>query len=325
MKNSYISSFKKSTRYNLRAVYVIVFFAALLVLGTFFEILNRTYFLKQSKNYITLNSFEDVKEETELLFLGDSHFINGIAPGHFDDNSFVLSFGGSNYIKSYYVLKHFLPSMQNLKAVIIPLDLHSFSSFRSDRVDDIFFNDFIDFTELSEIKDRTFRSGFTITIFHETLGRYFFFVNFKNMLLRKNKAGQELAGNNNLFSSEYEQSLLRVRYHLKDSDPLDKDLLLYFNKTIELCKNNDLQLFTLQMPLSSHYIESSKQFISKSELLSNTLGSPELIDRNIINFDCLELYLDRDDYFMPEGDHLNPVGMKAFSEYLSYELKNHLK
>ncbi len=133
MKNSYISSFERGTRYRPRAVYVIVFVAAVVLIFAVLEYLNRTYSAVDSPAYTYLSGFHRQEQDIKILFLGDSQFEYGIDTSAFPDRAYNLSFGGINSIQSYYLLKQEIGKMPNLKLVVLPLDHHSLHPFKSDR------------------------------------------------------------------------------------------------------------------------------------------------------------------------------------------------
>ena len=76
--------------------------------------------------------FHTVEKEIEILAMGDSHVATGFDPRVFQ-HAFNFSLYGENYIYNYYKLKYILQSNPPIKVVILPVDLHSFSSWRADR------------------------------------------------------------------------------------------------------------------------------------------------------------------------------------------------
>ena len=90
----------------------------------------------------------------KYLILGDSH-----SQRNFDtrilEGAFNFSSVGENFIQSYYKLATILESGEKqVENVIMPLDLHTFSSYRADKFrDSYYWVDYIDYVELGLAKD----------------------------------------------------------------------------------------------------------------------------------------------------------------------------
>ncbi|MFC1754723.1 hypothetical protein ACFL96_15220 [Thermoproteota archaeon] len=252
--------------------------------------------------------------------------MNCVEPRLFEDNTFVLSFPGANYIQSYYILKYYLPYLPKLRVVVLPLDLHSFSSFRTNRITNpIFWDNFIDFSELFRIKGFLILKGrIYLSIFDELAGRRFFVNNLIDCILRKNPQIKSISNGGswgyNEISVERATSQ-RVQYHLHNRKTFDNDLLLYFKEILELCNENNISVVTLQVPVSNLYTEYANRYINKKEITNNILDNPDYNQLILKNFDYFEIYSDKPSLFEPEGDHLNKVGKYSFSKLISHRFE----
>ena len=63
-----------------------------------------------------------LSKNTEVLFLGPSHFFTGIAPREIDKKSVTLSTGSLNYLTQLVILKKHLPKLKGLKLCVLELD-----------------------------------------------------------------------------------------------------------------------------------------------------------------------------------------------------------
>jgi len=330
VKNLFIFSFEKSQKYSLRWIQVVSFTIAFFISLAVLEILNHYFVIEKSQNFTTLNSFLDGKHQVEILFLGDSHFRRGIDVSQLRRKTFNLSFVGTNYIASYYVLKRYMDEMPNLKLVVLPLDPHSFSSFRtSDMAEDIFWDQFVDYRELSKMTNgRSLRKWVNLTLLSERFGRLNFIRNLRDLIFHKNFSfpplGEErLALGEGLGDIEQKASL-KVKQQFEGHEVFDEILLNYFEKILRFCKTRGIIIVTLQMPLSSEYLKWVKLYFSEDELRKKILQNPRfnsLIDKNL---NYLTLYQTRDGLFSwgvtRDGDHLNKKGRELFSKIVSREV-----
>ena len=156
--------------YHLKLIHILIFSLLLAASFVLLESANRFLLLKSAPAFLMIDALTKNKDGIEVLFLGDSHFKLSIGASSAYNNPqkkvFDLLVNGANYIQSYYLLKRHIDILPNLRAIVLPLDLHSFSSFRSHRIEfRYFFDAYMDYAELTAI-DKTFR---LITPFHFTI------------------------------------------------------------------------------------------------------------------------------------------------------------
>jgi hypothetical protein len=101
VRNSFISSFEGSRKYYIRKAHICTFVGLFIASFVSLEVTNRVFFVPQSKNHRTISAFEENRQQLEVIFLGDSHFQQGIDIREFGNRAFNLSFGRAGYIQSY--------------------------------------------------------------------------------------------------------------------------------------------------------------------------------------------------------------------------------
>ena len=329
MKSLYISNFEKSKKYDVKKVHVITL-ALLLVTSLFgIEALNRHFIKDWSLYYRTFKAFEPEKSRAEVLFLGDSHFVSGIEPSLFGIPSANLSFAGANYMASYYILKKLIDEMPNLKTVVLPVDLHSFSSFRTDEIQKyLFWDQFIDYDELHRISKKRQRQFLRMTVLSKDFGRKSFAGNLREFVLGRPKNLPDPTENivETVASAEMkDKALLKARQQFDGQEIFDPVLLIYFEKILNLLKERNIRVITVQMPVSEVYLESIKPYVSKEELKTKVLDNPKYKNSITANFDFLNYYSGQSEFFSwagwRDGDHLDAQGRIRFSKAFAQKIK----
>ncbi len=329
MKNSYISNFKPAQKYRVKKRHIYIFFALIILSLACLELLNRYFIVHKSKHYLTLCDFETVKDKIEILFLGDSHFKLGIDSAKFRKPVYNLSFSNASYISSYYILKRFIDEMPKLKVVILPLDLHNFSSFRNtDILEAIFWNQFVDHSELARIShEKLRRKILNLTLLSPEFGRVNFWINLKEFIKEKMrmKLSDPAETENEPPSGDLNQKAFeKIKQHFVGSTPFDETQTVYFQKILNLSKEHHFKVITLQMPVSQFYLDNAEKYITRQEIQSKILEKEPfktLIDKN---FDFTGLYGDRIEYFSwgrRDGDHLNQKGKDEFSILIASKIE----
>jgi len=319
VKNSYISSFENDGKYKVKRSHLLTFVVLIFSSLACSEGLNRYFIRHLSRNFLIHKSFVIQRENIELLFLGDSHFMCAINPQSLGPKAFSLSFPAASYIQSYYMLNYHMDRMPRLRLVVLPLDLHSFSSFRSDHIDTpTFWNNFIDYRSLIKVKGlRVLRNKLTLTIANEGAGRTAFITNLFDFIWHGRcdigTIQQRLPVKTYPALNE-EKALRKARSHFDSHTVFDEDILLYFKKILKLCRNADIAVVTVQTPVSKPYFTEARKHVSPQMIRQKIAQDPTC--RNLIsgNLDYLQNYLDRDDLFIADGDHLNEKGRGIFSQ-----------
>jgi hypothetical protein len=303
VKNSYISSFKPALIRRLKLIHVAAFIALFILIFGGMEYVNRTYSVVKNQNYKILTNFFKQEKDTQILLLGDSHLEYGVNADLFKEKAYNLSLGGANFIQSYYLLKAVINDMPNLKLVVLPLDHNSFHPYKTDRFEIFFLNRYFDYYELMRIKGpKILVKKFSFfTILDDTLGR-------KSLV---EKVIWFVMGNES-FRFRRASGPGASKY-----DELDKDLMLYFDKILILCKEHHVAVVTISMPLRRETIDRFEERLYKIEYIRKAVFHDSIygsyiyedLDYLFWNPDKKEIYLD--------GYHLNETGKDVFSRVLS--------
>ncbi len=306
MKNSYISSFEPARGYRVRTIHVAVFMVLVILVFGAMEYVNRTYSVVDNPYYRVLSRFQSQRGSVEILFLGDSQFEYGINADLFRYDTFNLSLGGINFIQSYFLLKHNITYMPNLKVVALPLDHHSFHPFKTDRFELFFVDKYLDWRELLPIKGpRILIKRFNyFTILDDTLGR-------KSLVEKAitHVFGRKLITFKRAASSGPTKAV-----------PLDKDLVLYFYKTLLLCKAYNIKVVTVSTPLTREYSAGvEKKLYHINDIERFVFGNSKYSDLIYRNFNHIAWNPDEKALFK-DGHHLNHEGRDAFTPILADEL-----
>ncbi len=315
MNHLSIFNFEPAKTHQLSRWHAVVFAAVFVISFSLLEAVNRHVFVNQKAiDFKTLNEFLKVTDKVQILFLGDSHFVEGIDSEVFDRKVFNLSFNGASFVQSYYLLKRYVDSLEALEVVVLPTDLHSFSSMRTRRITEPYFwNRFIDYDELRTANgwEGLYRNWFKeLTLLDPTFGRKQFV---KNLIaLATGKAFERSS-----FSRESEQELaINIRRHFEGREAFDSSLLFYFGRLLELCRARGIHVVTLQTPLSRSHLAQASHYVTSKEVQSQTLKKG-IVDKHL---DYQNLFLNRDELFRADGDHLNEAGARIFSEVLKSDL-----
>ena len=332
--SSFIFSFEDSKKYKMKINHVISFVIIFISVLIILEYVNRHFVVEESRNFMKIRNFQKQKKNIEVLFLGDSHFIRGLDLRQFGNKTFDLSFPDANYIQSYYILKRYIREMPSLKVVVLPLSLHSFSSFRTDGFDNpaYFWDRFIDFEELSDIKGKIIRKRpLKLTVLDESTGKLTFIDNAIKRLqemisgilqINPDKENMQIApAESNIKIGAVKNVVINnVGDHFENSNVFDQDLLVYFEKTLKLCKKNNLLVVAVQFPVSEEYLKCAEKYISPRDMRDKIINDERYNIYINKNFAFSSLYLDRNDLFTEDGHHLNRDGSKYFSKIFSLEI-----
>ena len=326
MTHLFIFNSKEKSKYHLDYKYVIIFLCLLLFSFWTFEVINRKLMVGDNYAMTKLKSFNSQIDLIEILIIGNSHF-HPIESDGFNYKTFNFAVGGSTYYQVYYFLKDNIEKMSSLKSIIINADPLNWSSYNNySNLNPLLWNKFIDYDELSKIIGyKVLKYRFHFTLLNEVYGRKYFIKNIKHfikdrLLNNKNispskaiKESIQLNGNSDI--------LRRVKKHFFNQNIFENKKLVYFDKLLQLCKNHNISVITVQMPHRNDYIEQSKDFINMKDINNNVLDNPRYKIGILKNIDCYSMFIDHDEYFLG-GDHLNEEGSDTISKYLSNEINS---
>lgn len=279
------------------------------------------------------------KGKVEILVLGDSHPWTAINPIYFKRPLITWVSSGEKYHHSYYKLKYFLANCQRPEIVILPLDIHSFTSnFRPEK-DDFYWVKYINYLEFGKKRNqfsKFFRKylkgqffpyvGESAAIYQWLLKDYLNITKagFAPTFLTPGKPGNDVTLTERQKTVEqhalnqfYEKNLKRDFF-----DPLK---IYYFNQILTLCGKNNIRVLLVKFPVKFEYYKYVSEHFFSPESYYKRIQS-------IIPKSCAEFHiLDYQDIFfnrphlMNDLDHVNHDGQKIVSKNINSEIERLLQ
>jgi hypothetical protein len=308
-----------------KLIKLILFLAMLVVVNiVFFHFYSRI--MGSSAEFVRDLKFEKFdKKKAEILVLGDSHPELAIWDTYFHKKLVKWVSPGECYIQNYYKLKHYLASYPT-RCVILPVDLHSFSSSNMILIrNDFFWVKYIDYFELGAISGDFFSYfarylkgaffpyvGESNTIYEWIINRYF--TESSLSVAAKYKWSLEEKAERLTKASVRVRSRIGKRY-----DYFCPVLTKYFQKILTLCKEKGIVVFLVKFPISYEYYECASQifdvdeFYKKVGLLAN--GRP-----NVYLLDYQKDFFSRPD-LISDPDHVNGFGARIISKKIKAEIE----
>lgn len=254
------------------------------------------------------------------FFMGDSHTIRSVdfeeIPG-----SYNFAFFSENNIYTYYKLKYVIEGTdKKIKVLVLPNDFTNFMNGTSELDKNYFYySNFVDFSELSEISGRHWH------YLCYRLSRWFFpYVEFRDIFnqnpeLKIKKGYVSLAQYSSAKNNRDTERFFFKVMKKKSEIPFSEVSLKYLEKTILLCRDNDIRIVFVKYPMSSYFFNASRQFIPE-KIFSNR-PCDEIIRKfdhcTILDFE--RHYVTKDEYFF-DSHHLNLRGKEDFTKILKEKL-----
>lgn len=280
-----------------------------------------------AKYEINRDEFENASNQTSILFLGDSHTLASVDTD-LVENSFVFASGGENYIQTYYKFKYYYETADlNLDLVILPIDLHIFSSFRTDRSQDpIYWNRYINYYELGLVKEElptylniwlqgeiTYLGGLDDVI---------------DKILSKEEVPETPSdappaavpekGPDLTFDINKIQKIIRLQFI--NEDYIDEDLVIYFLKLLAYLEEQQIPTLLVWYPITSEYYNETALYIPADDhlleinkLLADNGYSTPILDYSDLFWGQNQLFRD--------PHHLNQLGSEEFTTILISDLE----
>ncbi len=271
------------------------------------------------------HQFHQLTEDLEYLILGDSHAQDGLNPGVLP-NGFNFASSGENWVQTYYKLNHILKDTNTkFRTLVLPFDLHSFSSFRSGRFEDLYYwSQYIEFIELGEMTGERYKHLPEIIE-----GRYFPYFGQGRSFLRLfaglgKKDTRPLIKGYIGFDEEGKivprtrspEAKKRARRHFKGADPVSENLAVFFKRILKLCNDRGINVVLVKFPVTREYYSAVGELIQIDEVdkevsrLVPPGSNTRILDFRRLFFDQQELLAD--------VDHLNPKGAEILTK-LAFE------
>ncbi len=270
----------------------------------------------------------DNLDSLNVLILGDSHSQAAVNPDFIPD-AFNFSADGESYIQTLYKSVSILePNELGVDVVIVPLDLHSFSSFRTERVNDpLYWRIYMDFGDLAG------RVGFltTFSIFVDS-----WIIPYVGNLQLAGLDLDKLTGNQSMQKlflgfqpmnysfgaishTEREAYAQRiVAHHFEGSQALDERLLFSLLDIVDFCLSNDIEVVLISYPVSDEYLKQAECIISREEMVYSI--NNRLNENDVHYLDYSRLFSGSSKFFA-DSDHLNTMGARVLTCRLADDLE----
>lgn len=261
----------------------------------------------------------NIPGDTEILILGDSHAVCALDP-NLIGKTVNLSSSGESYMHNYYKLKWFLKNSTSLKTVVLPMDLHSFSDFRKDRIHfTLNWLRYLDYLELGWIKKQILDYGikYLDLRFFGFKGRY---RQFADALLQpddKSKPNlEETPGfkprDGYFFHNREEKARKRAGRQLMGFDPFCSDMVFFFKRILNQCLDRQLRVVLLKLPISQDYYNQAEKLTDISGLEARMLQLARQFPKVIV-IDFRKIYFQQEAGLFWDPQHLNKIGARDIS------------
>ena len=254
-----------------------------------------------------------VNEDVKKLFLGDSHLEYGIIDTMLL-NSKNLSKGAESFYYSYHKLKLVLTS-SNVKSVYLGFSYHNLSSAYDQWT---YGNGNFDFPS-SYFYLLPFSEKLNLILWNRNHLSFFF----KNTILKGFDSfinGPTFLSNFHIYSkdskAESDRMDRKLTFFYEDRESSFSNLnIKYLNKIIRLLKSKKIELVFVNTPIHPYYFSKiPKPYFVKFDSIINT-NNIKLIDFNKLN-------ITNDDYYMPDGEHVNARGANLITNELMKKYNN---
>lgn len=303
---------------------IVLFLVVVIGLNTVFHYLYKHKIFYYTDNPTKERQLSAFTGNLKYLFLGDSRSQNAINPTIIG-NSFNYSASNENYIQTYYKLKGVIDKLQKKpESIVLLIDPSCFSSFRITRF--IYPSEFLtfnDYLEISLVTKKIAYMGiwvqnkfFMYTGSHNTISNISVSEHTNNSLGYVGRKGS-------LLKSKDIPTVCRrqAELYLKNRDPFDPILQIYFEKILAYCDRMDIKVILMKTPMAKLYIEACNSLFS----LHNYYNTIDSIAKGYSSvkyvYDFQDMFFDKPGYFR-NPDHLNIRGATFFSNHLKEELKN---
>ncbi len=312
------------------AIKGIAFLAAFLVVNLITNALYIRLVLSQSYLFRSEAQFEANKHSVQVLIAGDSHPMSAVDT-RILPNSFSVTSTGENIIETYYRLQYYLERDRlDIKLVLLPVDLHSFSAFRTNRFESpVYWRKYINYGELGRYKgdlpgflaqrllsDYAYAGGITNTL------DLFMVLSGSTEGLDPMVNGFRVKSGSFLENGNLENNALeRAKVHLYRFDPFHADAEFFFLRTLDLLDAHDVKVALVWYPTSHEYYQAAASMMDVpafsrqlDALLQGRRQAPPLLDYH-------DLFWEKEEYF-DDPDHLNQAGASVFSTRLLRDLRH---
>jgi hypothetical protein len=306
--------------YSYKIAIIVLYLAVFLLLPSYFF---KSIICAKTSVVLRDKAFYQLTSPIKILVVGDSHNMK-ILKTDMSKGIFNFATGGENYMQTYYKLKKALKQNNQIKTIIIPLNINSFAKNNfSEKSHLYYWNDYIDYIELLKL-DHNYREHLRNYI----LGTFFPYIG-KGEVVTNYFGGKKLDEEKMLKASEEEnkdfsqldenEQVLKAQKRVKELFPEgneNKVLEIYFHKLIALCKSKNLEIIVLTLPMTDAFMNSYKAQYDlqgfETKRHETQLQYPEL--------QFMDLRGELSAQHFSDSDHLNLSGAQVADNYIRKKL-----
>lgn len=264
--------------------------------------------------------FEQDRGQITTLAVGDSHMATGFDP-RVSNGAFNFALYGESYVYNYFKLKHILARNPQIRTILLPLDLHSFSNWRADReLRDFYWVRYANYLDLAWRSRRPFEylGKYIRGRFFPYLGELgaFWTAPRKERLKRPGRPLEFIQGfvvRSGTYDEDRERlAARRVRLHFFGHKAYDELAAHYFGRILDLCAARARTLVLIKFPLSKPYFRLATKRI-RPEQIYNRVDEMIRPYPDVKVFDYQTVFFDRDRELFDDPDHLNEAGARVLS------------
>lgn len=292
------------------------------------------------------------KTGVDILVLGDSHAYSGITASPFKTNPIKWVAPGEGYMLNYYKLEYGLKQFKP-KIVILPLDLHSFSSVRYRIRDDSYWVKYADYLEVGAVagkrlyyakkyvKGRFFPYVGAGPTINDWAMKDIFKLQKDGMMMRrelnlkpkkkKGRAKKNRAKKNQVKKSQVktprqpraERTLAQTKANMqfRNKDYFHKPMVTYFKKILSLCRENDITVLLVKYPVSRDYYQRVSELVPLQRFNRQVRGVLNDYDNYFI-LDFQNIFFSGMEN-MRDVDHVNKKGSRRISRKIAKFIEKH--
>lgn len=273
------------------------------------------------------------QEAADVLILGDSRAKSAINPETFDNlgtkNCQSMAQGGSTAIEAYYALKEYIENKGIPKAVIVSVSSYHFTSFDGFFTRTLYFNS-IDTKDAFKViykaiaegeKDALKEAGgegFLTLLEYKIKSPTKYIAPFINSFGQDRRTINEEAYKEMVDKKGYKSFVswwpTSAEHDMTEFIPL-KTLDDYYRALIDLCVENDIEVYSVNTPLIATTFEESQKIVKPfTEYLESI--KKDYPEDTYPKVHIETLFEDYDEKFFDDADHLNPAGAEIFTRKL---------
>ena len=251
--------------------------------------------------------------DKKSMFIGDSHIQNGINDELITDG-INFSQNGESYYFSYQKLKKIIALNKQVKTIYLGFSYHNLSSYYDDYVFGKYNNEISSryfFILPASEKEKFIKCNLSDEMLYF---KKIFEKGTVNVLRKKNKYSFLGYYQNGFHNVESQKSSMDKRIQLQFFNEtkianFSEVNIIYLNKIIALCKENNKDLIVLNTPLDAYYKNNiPRQYIDRYNQIIET--------QKLRVIDFHNLKFQKND-FIKDGDHLSVKGSLLISNFLN--------